>query len=579
MKKLFTLLVAVLVTTFAFAQSNPGLRISVKSSASPLPAAIVCTSAGFGGVMEVDKPICGEAILLSSKGNTVPPYPAGQVANPTTQAQGCDSVLNGAALKDKIVFVRRGTCEFGLKCLNASKSGAAAVIVINNAAGAGTIVMGPGTQGANVTVPCAMVSLEDGNAILAAMANGKVEMCFSVPSRQVLNAYGADAIQMPLTHRDTVFPRLAVFNATADTVKNVATSVSVKSPSGKVTKLTGTATIPPTATGFIEILGVGGYWPTEEGKYEMTYNSAFYATDTLKSEFVITKDIFATDNGGAPTGSQALAAASFLPGKIFNIYSMYTVQRNAKGTFATFGLGNYAAMKGRKFEVSVYEADDAAIVDIPATTISFGDLGELKGEVSEYTVLGTEANNSLISVKLKETPTKDGIPMTKGKTYIIAVGYDGTQVKDSLVPAYTAGKRFDIRSARDRDNSGTGIMTGASTFSGGFSGNQVMICRLQVENVPGVNTKDVTTLEASEVKIAPNPTNSVLNVTLDLKEAAKDVKVTITDMNGRVMQLLQVGAVQATNLPIEVANYAAGTYFLTVRTDKGVRYEKFVKVN
>ncbi len=74
--------------------------------------------------------------------------------------QGCSALQGFVA--GRIAYLDRGACEFGLKALNAEAAGAAAVVIANNAAGAGTVPMGPGQFGDAVTVPVTMITYEDG---------------------------------------------------------------------------------------------------------------------------------------------------------------------------------------------------------------------------------------------------------------------------------------------------------------------------------------------------------------------------------------------------------------------------------
>ncbi len=108
---------------------------------------------------------CGDAILIKDAS-----------ANPTL---GCDpNILNAADIAGKIVLVDRGTCNFSLKALHGQQSGAIACIILNNVAGAGVQTMGAGTFGADVTIPCVMLSFEDGQKLKSALANGEtVNIC------------------------------------------------------------------------------------------------------------------------------------------------------------------------------------------------------------------------------------------------------------------------------------------------------------------------------------------------------------------------------------------------------------------
>jgi hypothetical protein len=64
---------------------------------------------------------------------------------------------------------------------------------------------------------------------------------------------------------------------------------------------------------------------------------------------------------------------------------------------------------------------------------------------------------------------------------------------------------------------------------------------------------------------------------LDLNEAAKDVKIGIMDMTGRILSVINVGATQKDNVQVDVSTYAPGTYFMTILTEKSFSPLKFVK--
>lgn len=83
----------------------------------------------------------------------------------------CEAAVNGSSLAGKIVVIRRGTCAFGDKIFAAQNEGAIAVIVVNNQGGAATAMGGtdPG-----VTIPAIMVTMADGEAIIAALETGNL---------------------------------------------------------------------------------------------------------------------------------------------------------------------------------------------------------------------------------------------------------------------------------------------------------------------------------------------------------------------------------------------------------------------
>ena len=66
-------------------------------------------------------------------------------------------------LTGKIALVSRGTCEFGMKSLNAQNAGAEAVIIYNNVGG--IVNMAAGAVGADVTIPSVFMGKLDGELL------------------------------------------------------------------------------------------------------------------------------------------------------------------------------------------------------------------------------------------------------------------------------------------------------------------------------------------------------------------------------------------------------------------------------
>ncbi len=89
----------------------------------------------------------------------------------TDANDGCDTYTNSSSINGNIAILNRGNCQFGTKVLAAQNQGAIAVIVINNV-GTAPFTMGPGNDGGLVTIPSIMISLADGNSIIAELQNG-----------------------------------------------------------------------------------------------------------------------------------------------------------------------------------------------------------------------------------------------------------------------------------------------------------------------------------------------------------------------------------------------------------------------
>jgi minor extracellular serine protease Vpr len=99
---------------------------------------------------------------------TVPQSGSGDIVatgTPATPNDGCVAPLSGA-LAGKIALIRRGTCGFYNKAINAQHAGAIGVVLYNNAAGALSPTVAPVPVGAEaVTIPVAAITAASGVSI------------------------------------------------------------------------------------------------------------------------------------------------------------------------------------------------------------------------------------------------------------------------------------------------------------------------------------------------------------------------------------------------------------------------------
>lgn len=81
---------------------------------------------------------------------------------------GCEALVNGAALAGNIALVDRGTCTFLIKAQAAQAAGATALLIANNTAG----LQPPGGVDPSITIPVVGISQADGNTIKANLLGG-----------------------------------------------------------------------------------------------------------------------------------------------------------------------------------------------------------------------------------------------------------------------------------------------------------------------------------------------------------------------------------------------------------------------
>jgi uncharacterized repeat protein (TIGR01451 family) len=138
---------------------------SVFSVNSPQPVAggYTVTEAGFGTPIS-NIPVTGEVVIVDDG---------------TGEATlGCNLPINTDELEGAVALIDRGSCEFGLKVLNAQQAGAIGAIICNFEDD--LITMGAGAVGGQVTIPSVMMGFTDCQAIRQFAGNG-LSVTFQTP--------------------------------------------------------------------------------------------------------------------------------------------------------------------------------------------------------------------------------------------------------------------------------------------------------------------------------------------------------------------------------------------------------------
>ena len=133
--------------------NNEDLFLSINSP-SLIAGEYTAAVAGFGP--QTSDPISAQMVILTDG---------------TTNTLGCETA--NVDLTGKIAIVRRGTCSFVSKVLNAQEAGALAVIVVNNTID-DIINMGGNSDDWQVTIPSVMISETEGNAFFNVLNGGNV---------------------------------------------------------------------------------------------------------------------------------------------------------------------------------------------------------------------------------------------------------------------------------------------------------------------------------------------------------------------------------------------------------------------
>jgi hypothetical protein len=108
----------------------------------------------------------------------------------------------------------------------------------------------------------------------------------------------------------------------------------------------------------------------------------------------------------------------------------------------------------------------------------------------------------------------------------------------------------------------------------GFGADVVPSLGLYLKIPPYTSVTTINTTEGAQLSVYPNPTSEVLNVNFTL-ETADDVMYIMTDMTGRVVNILNSKNVTNETQSIDVSGLASGVYMITAKTSKGTSTERF----
>ncbi|MCF8246167.1 MAG: T9SS type A sorting domain-containing protein [Saprospiraceae bacterium] len=528
-------------------------------------------------------------------------------ANPT---QGCEAATNAAELAGKIALIDRGTCEFGLKCLNAENAGAIAVVVFNSVAnaGLGTIPMGAGVNGAAVTIPAVMLSYEEGQTIRTTMMTETVNMTIgnvvfendlALTAKRLSNMVNG---VMPVNQAEALgvgfTPGVNVLNKGLNGATSIqAEGVITHTPAGGSATLVydevnSLASLAKDSSGFIQL---ADYTPTEgAGVYDITYSVSSSEGDSpeavsdneFTSQFVFSSNVYCrgrwdfTNNRPISSIGRTVGgggSVEFLAG--FEVpegagYKLDSIQFQIFPQTGTLGGLEANSVTGYVYEWDDLNSDEGITNDeltiVGYAPVTFADTSAtsawVKADIYDY---------------LELEPGGYVVP-GDNKRYFLGVryegsaivffgfddGYDQTVAMDNGLIQRDFDLPYIVITAWDNsvpDIEGGGLFTDV----GGAIASALII-----------NQYDSPSIEVAPsnvaVTLSPNPANNQLVVESKLKSATGGISYTIRDNAGRMVynssKTLNTDYDKAS---FNVSQFAAGQYFIVVTTDQGIKAERF----
>ena len=532
---------------------------------------------------------------------------------PTTD--GCGDPVNGAAISGKIALIDRGTCQFGDKALRAQTAGALAVVIFNNAAGAGVAGMAAGDFGAMVTIPVVMLTYEDGQVIRTTLMTEAVNMTIgnvqfpndlSIGAKSIVNAFNG---VMPANQAEALGVSFTPAANVLNKGTNDATDVILQTTISHTPLGGSTATQLYDESGdvaFLEndsatVIQLAEFTPAEgEGIYTVTYSvtaseddSPLVNTDQeVTTEFVFSENAYCKGRwdfaNNRPRTTAAYTTGTFgdreyLAG--FSVpegvgYQLDSVVFFAQGS-TTFGslVGNIG--------VWVYEWDDANADE----TVANDELTIVAFTPSDFLgITDTAATTQWLKVPLVNFEDIDimgyQIP-DDNKRYFVGVRYENSNSVDRVFFGFDEGydqtANIDILGALTSDievpywGINAWVSGGVPDFENGFRFTDFW-GSLATGLI--INTFESPSIEVAPsnvaVALSPNPANSQLVVESKLKSVTGGITYTIRDNAGRmVYNSSKTLNTDYDKVSFDVSQYAAGQYFIVVTTDQGIKAERF----
>ncbi len=542
---------------FSFASNAQSLECIISLPSGDISVPVGSPASDFGFDLSAGESVSGIAVPVVS--DVSAPDPADD-----TPEMGCDTITNGAEVMGNVALIQRGACFFSDKVYRAQNAGAIAAIICNHTEGAGVIDMGSGGDHAgSASIPSGFISFEDCAMVTAAINNGD-EVTITLRKPNLFNGASAYAKQTPQSQILPLDSLSVSFANTGDTtITDALFTVNITAPNGDVTTSTSGGDIAATST---VSAGFESFTPDEIGRYDVEFYSDI-TEDTIRDFFEITEHTWALDDGSF-AGTAGVSDATFvMDGRKYDMGSYYlTGDAGAIVTHAGFALGNAA-------DVATGVADNDAFTmllykvgpDVVGGTNTYDGFFSLIG-FGFTTIDGTEAQDDIQVVQLDDQWALD-----PNEDYLMVVSYDGTNANTGIAPRYTTG------GASTYPLYGTVVYTDR-LYMGGIIGGPSGVVRMYEEGeYPFVKTENVF-LDKSKIKLSPNPVSTELTVSFDLNEQADEVRVSIINIQGQVLQVQTLENVLNGDYQINVSNLAAGSYVLMTTTPEGRSATQFAVV-
>lgn len=275
------------------------------------------------------------------------------------------------------------------------------------------------------------------------------------------------------------------------------------------------------------------------------------SNNVIETEFVISEDLFQKDNGNFSFST----GPAEVDGETWEVGNYYFVPNGGFEAYeAEFSIASdNNAHQGQSVNVFLYEInednDPASFTDEDVDVLGF----------ATYT-FADEVSGDLITVQLTDLITgEEGVELQAGGEYLLMIEYQPDM----------RGVFSDMPSDYDVAT----VVKNGGWFLGGFTGDAIVWARMRIRSVDtGLGNVQIAN---ANIALFPNPVTDYVTANIELENASKLMEVRILNTNGQMVSTQTFDNTKGENVRFDVRQFATGTYFLQIRTDEGVKTERF----
>jgi hypothetical protein len=497
------------------------------------------------------------------------------------QEEGCNpSPVNAYA--GKICVIRRNTCEFGKKAFEAQTAGAIGVIIVNR--DPDVIGMGPGADGANVTIPVVMLSSTDGQLLIDQMLNGPVVALIGNKTGLFPNDAGITPGATLISKSTGVPSQLAqnasefnfelgtrIYNYGTGTQNNISVTANVNGPSG-TSVYNNTVNVGTLISGDSVDVFPGGAFsfpqfslPTyAPGRYSLSYtvnlsgvSDDYDADNTVSSDFVVNDSIFSYATLDEVTGLP-VANNGFRPSTNNATFSTCMVIDNpnasrlaVKGIYfaASTSSASGVSLEGEEIAINLYRWEDV-FVDLNDAALAFTTLNSVAFGFYNYTA---DQQSETVFAAF-DTP----VALEDNQRYLACAQTVNLEVflGHDTKSNYLWNEGFYLQPLTPNESDGT-------YYASGFGMDTPSAMGLAVFNADELGVDEVTS--TVDGKAFPNPATNDVTISIEGEGSAQ---VVVTDLTGKVVINNGVNLVNG-NADLNISALDAGMYVFNVTLENG----------